>query len=405
MNCRGYCQDLVVMRMSIVSADFGTHISSWCCWVTLSRAGKRGLPIVFPIPSFIAKRAGEDEGRSYVRDLVRIFPDKPGFGKTHKCHEKEGVAWGDLRARVKGVIAKLPCPHSSGVGWRVRAPVPSDVADAQLDCRTGNSSMRLCGNQPIVPHFIQDILNAYNYRQFLETDLPLSLRDVLLAVGRDMWLQQDGVPPHFSRAVTEFLNAEYPSRWLGRGGPTTWQPRYHDLSHWTFLLRLPGAYGVQRTETRHVGPVSIGYSRMGAISTLHQYCVTSQQHSETAFANQRRVSYLSGGSLANEESSAACGSQSDTRLAPRCSRSLKAVHEKPPRRTELNPLDFYLWGHLKTLVYATPVNGVNSLRKRIEAGCEAIRNFPGILQRIQVSIQRRVDACVRADGWHFEHFL
>ncbi|KAJ8894310.1 hypothetical protein PR048_006929 [Dryococelus australis] len=30
--------------------------------------------------------------------------------------------------------------------------------------------------------------------------------------------------------------------------------------------------------------------------------------------------------------------------------------------------------------------------------CETIRNFPGIEQCIQVSIQRRVDACVRADG-------
>ncbi|KAJ8872247.1 hypothetical protein PR048_025849, partial [Dryococelus australis] len=46
--------------------------------------------------------AGEYVGRSYVRDLARNFPGKLGIGKTHKCYEKEGVAWGDLRARVKG---------------------------------------------------------------------------------------------------------------------------------------------------------------------------------------------------------------------------------------------------------------------------------------------------------------
>jgi hypothetical protein len=28
----------------------------------------------------------------------------------------------------------------------------------------------------------------------------------------------------------------------------------------------------------------------------------------------------------------------------------------PPRSPDLPPLDLYLWGHLKTVVYATPVN-------------------------------------------------
>ena len=76
---------------------------------------------------------------------------------------------------------------------------------------------------------------------------------------------------------------------------------------------------------------------------------------------------------------------------------------------DLNPQDAYLWGHLKVLVYRTPIQDLQSLRARIMAGCETIRNTPGIFQRIRDSIRRRVDACINAfnnaDGWYFEHLL
>ncbi|KAJ8887984.1 hypothetical protein PR048_007469 [Dryococelus australis] len=54
---------------------------------------------------------------------------------------------------------------------------------------------------------------------------------------------------------------------------------------------------------------------------------------------------------------------------------------QPPRSPDLSPLDFYLWGHLKAPVYATPVDDVGTLHNRIVVGCETIRNFPGIHQR------------------------
>ncbi|KAJ8890466.1 hypothetical protein PR048_009975 [Dryococelus australis] len=58
-----------------------------------------------------------------------------------------------------------------------------------------------------------------------------------------------------------------------------------------------------------------------------------------------------------------------------------------------------------TRVYATLVDDVCTLRNRIVAGCETMRNFPRIHQCIRVSIQQRVDACVRANGGHFEYFV
>lgn len=77
----------------------------------------------------------------------------------------------------------------------------------------------------------------------------------------------------------------------------------------------------------------------------------------------------------------------------------------PPRSPDLNPLDFYLWGHLKALVYAVPINNAEMLRERIFAACESIRNRPGIFERVRQSMTRRVYACIESGGGHFEHLL
>ena len=51
----------------------------------------------------------------------------------------------------------------------------------------------------------------------------------------------------------------------------------------------------------------------------------------------------------------------------------------PARSPDLNPLDFFLWGHLKALVYATPVDHVDDLLERIVEGCNTISTTPDIL--------------------------
>ncbi|KAJ8874870.1 hypothetical protein PR048_022760 [Dryococelus australis] len=53
---------------------------------------------------------------------------------------------------------------------------------------------------------------------------------------------------------------------------------------------------------------------------------------------------------------------------------------QPLKSPDVNPPDLYLWGHLKALVHATPVDDVGTLRYRIVAGFETTRNIQGILQ-------------------------
>ena len=77
----------------------------------------------------------------------------------------------------------------------------------------------------------------------------------------------------------------------------------------------------------------------------------------------------------------------------------------PARSPDLNPLDFFLWGHLKSLVYKTPVETNEDLLARVLAGCDEIRNMPGIFERVQNSFLHRCTLCRNGDGGHIEQLL
>ena len=63
----------------------------------------------------------------------------------------------------------------------------------------------------------------------------------------------------------------------------------------------------------------------------------------------------------------------------------------PPRSPDLNPIDFYLWGHVKNEVYSTPVTNIDELWEPIVATFDAIRNRPGQLERIRESMMQRLN--------------
>ncbi|EZA56517.1 hypothetical protein X777_03552 [Ooceraea biroi] len=77
----------------------------------------------------------------------------------------------------------------------------------------------------------------------------------------------------------------------------------------------------------------------------------------------------------------------------------------PARSPDMNPLDFFFWGYLKTLVYSTPVPDVAPLRQRIVNGCDIIHNTPGIFQRVRQSMRRRAQACLESNEGHFEYLF
>lgn len=112
-----------------------------------------------------------------------------------------------------------------------------------------------------------------------------------------MWYKHDGAPPHYGRVVRNYLNQEFPDRWIGRGSETI---------QW------------------------------------------------------------------------------------------------PPRSPDLTPLDFYLWGTLKSMVYANPVNSREELIQKINEAAQLLKNRPAQLNR---QMQTRLNLCVEKDGAHFENIL
>lgn len=46
----------------------------------------------------------------------------------------------------------------------------------------------------------------------------------------------DGAPHHYARTVRNWLNNNFPLKWIGRRGPTLWPPRSPDLTLCDFFL-------------------------------------------------------------------------------------------------------------------------------------------------------------------------
>jgi hypothetical protein len=67
------------------------------------------------------------------------------------------------------------------------------------------------------------------------------------------------------------------------------------------------------------------------------------------------------------------------RCCARCSQYRWIATGRPtaclPRSPDLNPLEFYLWGHLKTLMYAVPLDNEEALHHRIVDASQTVRNY------------------------------
>jgi hypothetical protein len=69
----------------------------------------------------------------------------------------------------------------------------------------------------------------------------------------------------------------------------------------------------------------------------------------------------------------------------------------------VNPLDFFLWGHLKEIVHRDPLTDMEDLTAKYHAAVVTIH--ADMLQHVQASIPRCAVACRRMHGGHFEHLL
>lgn len=99
-----------------------------------------------------------------------------------------------------------------------------------------NVWLGLYNNEIIGPVFLPARLNSEGYYQFLENELRAFLEDIPLQRRLESWFQLDGCPAHYGRDVRDWLDNNYPGRWIGRGGPVPWPPRSPDLTPLDFFL-------------------------------------------------------------------------------------------------------------------------------------------------------------------------
>lgn len=76
----------------------------------------------------------------------------------------------------------------------------------------------------------------------------------------------------------------------------------------------------------------------------------------------------------------------------------------PPRSPDLSPLDYFLWGYLKAVVYNTPPRTLEDLKNKIRQACNDI-TIDMIRNSNSRELIRRFEACVMSTGGHFEQYL
>lgn len=95
-----------------------------------------------------------------------------------------------------------------------------------------NVWLGIINHRVIGPIYLPNRLDAVEYLNVLEQvidDMPLNIRP-------NMLFMHDGAPAHFARSVREWLEENFPNRWIGRGGPISWPARSPDLNPLDFFV-------------------------------------------------------------------------------------------------------------------------------------------------------------------------
>lgn len=75
----------------------------------------------------------------------------------------------------------------------------------------------------------------------------------------------------------------------------------------------------------------------------------------------------------------------------------------PPRSCDLTPLDFFLWGYLKSLVFANNPTTIEQLKENITREIQAIQ--PDMLARVMRNWTHRIRVCRASRGGHLNDVL
>ncbi|KOC61830.1 hypothetical protein WH47_06168, partial [Habropoda laboriosa] len=75
----------------------------------------------------------------------------------------------------------------------------------------------------------------------------------------------------------------------------------------------------------------------------------------------------------------------------------------PARSPDLTPLDFFLWGHVKSPACNDIPTTAHKMQERIVHACNAIPAM--MIDRTRKNFVFRIRKCLEVNGNHFEHLL
>lgn len=205
----------------VVAQQLG--VSQWKVWFTMHTAGN--YPYHYT-PVHVIEEGDPIRRMDFSRFMLNADAEDPDFLKR--------ILWTDESKFDKDGISNYHNAHY----WApktLRNPNKKRVKGSQRRFSV-NVWMGIINNHLIGPVFLPQNLNGERYQTFLTTELHDLLDDLPLALIRDMWYQHDGCPAHYFRGVRDWLNENFPDRWIGRGGPLPWPARCPDLTPMDYYL-------------------------------------------------------------------------------------------------------------------------------------------------------------------------
>lgn len=81
----------------------------------------------------------------------------------------------------------------------------------------------------------------------------------------------------------------------------------------------------------------------------------------------------------------------------------KNIADRPPYSPDLNPCDFFLWGHLKDRVYRENPGTIDALKESIERETRGISQ--DTLKNLVQGFKSRLHVVIEEEGAHIEPYL
>lgn len=131
---------------------------------------------------------------------------------------------------TNGVVSSQNCRY-----WSDTNPNFRIVTGSQYSKRV-NVWCAISYNGIIGPYFIEGKLNQHKYLNLLETFFHEYLHTLPLDERARLYFQQDGCTSHSTQIVRNWLNNNFPEKWIGRFGSFPYPPRSPDLTICDFYL-------------------------------------------------------------------------------------------------------------------------------------------------------------------------